>query len=701
MNALLASLDFASAGYWAAALLFLFFAGLLIAGRPGRAHAVLLTAAALTTVLWSLGFAWAANAYEMAFGRFYLMELVRFGVWGLFLLSLLGVSAGGFRAACRSRLAQVYAALLASGVACLAVYAGELPVEQADRGFYWAYIGLLGFALFALVLVEQVYRNTAQSRRWAIKFLCLGLGAWFAFDIYLYADALLLLKFDPVKLNARGYASAIIVPLLAVSIARSPQLQLNIFVSRHAAFYGTALVAAGLYLLVVGAGGFYIRLYGGSWGDVSQIVFSFAAAIFLATVLLSSQARRRLKVFLVKHFFSNKYDYRIEWLNVIESLSRPADRQNLAQTSVRVMADIIGARGGCLWLSDDGAGFSRAACWNMKPPRETRVRGTGAFTGFMERTHWVIDLREKSLPEGFAAPAWLDQLTDAWLVVPLIHRDRLFGFVVLEGGAQTERLNWEDRDLLKTVGKQITSYLAHEQAVEQLSQSRQFEAFSRMSAFMVHDIKNLVSQLSLVTRNASQHMHNPMFIRDSMETIDNCVDKMNALLTKLNAGVHEQGESGPVELKPMLERLVAETGGRRPAPRLKMAGPPPVLHADAPRLENVIRHLLHNAQDAAGPDGGVEIELIGREADVLVVVSDDGAGMSEQFIRERLFKPFDSTKAGKSMGIGAFEAREYVRTLGGAIDVNSQSGRGTVFYVTLPVEKTLSRAAGEAGISNG
>jgi putative PEP-CTERM system histidine kinase len=315
------------------------------------------------------------------------------------------------------------------------------------------------------------------------------------------------------------------------------------------------------------------------------------------------------------------------------------------------------------------------------------------MSAYLSARRWIVNLDEyASDPEaydGLVLPPWLAESRRIWLIVPLSHDDDLLGFVLLERPRTPQQLNWETLDLLKTAARQAASYLALEQAAKALADARQFEGFNRLSAFVVHDLKNLIAQLSLVARNAERHKDNPAFLDDAIATIRNSIDKMSRLLAQLRGAVPGNG-SDPVELQEVVREAVAERCGREPRPQLAVENAlRTVVYADRDRLIAVIGHIIQNAQEATPPSGSVTVRLRRDERQAAIEVSDNGVGMDAAFVRERLFKPFDSTKGLTGMGIGAYECREFIRALGGRVDVDSHPGEGTTFSMILPlVEET-------------
>ncbi|CAN7318343.1 PEP-CTERM system histidine kinase PrsK [Pseudoduganella sp. LjRoot289] len=551
----------------------------------------------------------------------------------------------------------------------------------------------LMLAVAGLLLLEQLYRGTAAHERWGVKYACLGIGVLFAYDFYLYSDALLFRRMNPDLWAARGLVGALGAPLLAIAAARKPRWTLGLALSRQMLFRSAALMGSALYLLAMAGSAWYLRSFGGDWGPLMQAVWLAGAAIVLAGVLFSGAVRAYAKVFISKHFYQSRFDYRDEWQRFTRTLS--LEGPDLGLRAVQALAALVESPAGALWLRRDGDGGSRcvpAASWNLAPQHGT---ASAEFCLFMEDRQWVLDVPEcLARPERYAGlelPLWLHGVPQLWLVVPLVLQGRLYGLVALTQPRTPLELDWEVRDLLKIAGSQAASYLAHQESSDALAVARQFESLNRMSAFIVHDLKNLVSQLSLLLSNAERHKGNPEFQRDMLETLAHSVRKMTLLLQKLSRGEAPERKL-PLPLAQVLEQAVQARAAARPRPQLEVRDNSLLVLADWHRLERVLGHLILNAVEATPPDGKVAL-LLRREGDSAVVeLSDTGAGMSEQFIRERLFKPFDTTKTA-GMGIGVFESREYLGAIGGRLEVASERGVGTTFRVTLPLHAAAAAAA--------
>lgn len=674
--------------YGLAAAAFLVLTLMLASSWRGRAKGVLLMIAALISMLWASFIAYEFTTDDSG-GRWWgVLEILRNIAWFIFLSSLLtsiqprsGNTPSGIKWFTRG-LAVVCTTLISA-----AILAPSFPEYENQFRFGIDILGRIVLAVAGMVLIEILYRNTVPDQRWGIKFLCLGAGGMFAYDFYLYSNAMLFKHIDVEIFAARGIVNALVVPLIVVSAARNSTWSLEVAVSRRMIFHSATLLSAGVYLMLMAAAGYYIRFFGGTWGGVFQATFMFGALLLLMVILSSGTMRARFKVFLSKHFFTYRFDYREEWLRFTRTLSEGEPGVHLRERSVQAIAQLVESPGGALWLHQDHGGYDRAGHWNM-PQATGAEREDSEFVAFIRRKEWVIYLNEYHANpekyEGLKLPSWLTDIPRAGMVVPLMLHEQLIGFIVLAESHGRLAVNWEVSDLLKTAGCQAASYLAQLEAAKSLLVARQFESFNRMSAFVVHDLKNLVSQLSLLLSNVQKHKHNPAFLEDMIETVENSVEKMQRLLTQLRSGSPAPGGHTIVDLESMLRRIVAAKENYQPQPQLEVHSPGLSLRADRERLERTIGHMLQNAIEATPAEGTVKIRLKEMGGKALIEVIDSGRGMSKDFIRETLFQPFETTKT-SGMGIGAYETKQYVTELGGQIEVQSEIGRGSSFILYLPL----------------
>jgi putative PEP-CTERM system histidine kinase len=647
-----------------------------------RTQGSLLIVAVGATVVWAGTLAAFPEAGETRLPVL-VAELAKSVTWAAFVARALGGTESG-RAFWWLRVGILLVATTALAVGIVAALNaapafGYLTVQRTT-----ILSGLL-LAILGLVLVEQALRNTRATQVWSTKLLWFGVGSLFAYDAILYATSAALDGVEPVLWQARGLAVAMTAPLIAVSVSRIESFNSRLVMSQRFTFYTTSMILGGVYLVTTLIAGEYVRIFGGAWGRVLQVVLAFGALLALVTALSSGLARAHLRVFLSKHLFRYRYDYRNEWLELTTKLARDVDGSSLDERTLAAFSDLLKTNGGGVWVASDEALVPTVGTLAGSDAAVERI--DSEFCRFLERNEWVVDLDEVRAQGpgagGVPVPAWLRNAEDARLAIPLLHEGKLVGLVVLQRQPISERLTWEEIDLLRTAGRQAASYFALQQAADALSRERQFAAMNRLTTFLVHDLSNIVAQQRLIVANARQHKSNPAFIDDAIDTIENAASRTERLLEQLRSG-GQLGEVRQVRIAEACRNALQRVSGRAPVPTLEVEDEGAYVLVASDRLEHVIEHLVRNAQEAT-PVGGAVVVRVRSEGDTaLIEITDTGAGMGAGFVLGRLFEPFTTTKAGRGMGIGAFQARELVRAAGGDVTVNSARGVGTTFVVRLP-----------------
>ena len=589
----------------------------------------------------------------------------------------------------RRRLAELYARryllpLLVIALASLLIYAGvmidSLAVSLVVSG------GVLT-AIMLVSLVEQIYRNLPSDSTSGLKYVCVALLIVSAFDILFFLRAISAGALEADPWAARGFVNVLVVVLLALP-ARRNEFDPVADVPRQVMFYSFSLWALGVSIALWLMANSYVGGYGGNWGIVASIVLSAAAFCAIGVLLVSATIRARVRVFLTKVFFKYKYDYRKEWLRFISTLSE-SGLENVPATAVRAVGQIVNSPGGIVWVQEqEGNAYVPIGSWRCEIPTMSPINSDSELVRFLIERQWVIDLEEKQrYPvryDGLELDACFQESGDGWLIVPLYLGKRLFGFVWLKKPRVVRSLNFEDHDLLRTVGRHVGMHINQAESDKRLAESSQFGTYNRLTAFIMHDLNNLIAQQSLVVTNAERFRDNPKFVDDAIDTIANSVSRMKHLMEQLTRGFKTPAKRR-TDLREALTRAVQRSNSLRPKPTLALADGSIHVMADSERLTTVFEHLIRNAQDATADDGRIDIGVTTSDELAIISISDTGEGMSSEFMRERLFRPFDSTKGSHAMGIGAYQAREYARMLGGQLEVKSEPGQGTTFTLRLPV----------------
>jgi putative PEP-CTERM system histidine kinase len=575
------------------------------------------------------------------------------------------------------------------------------PLRRGDIFGISALFRLL-FDVGALVLLHNLYSGASATSRPILRWPATALTLAWCFDLNYFAIAYLDGAIPEMLGGLRGLTALPLAALPAFGARRGSEA-LRLAPSRAVAFQSASLLVIGGYLLTMIAVARALADRGTSLATALGIGFTLAASLAALAVLPSRRLRGWLRVTVTKHLFQHRYDYRAEWLRFTRTVAEGGISGGaLEERAIKAVADIVDSPAGLLLAPEEGGAFVVAAQWQWPMADVPGAALSADQASWIERTGYVIDLdaarrgrQGKIAPD--AVPAWALASPRAWAMVPLLHYDRLIGVIVLASPAHRRLLDWEDFDLLRVAGQQLASYLAERTSQQALAEAARFDDFHRRIAFVMHDIKNLASQLGLLARNAEHHAENPDFRADMLLTLRNSADKLNALLRRLSqyggdgagAGAGAGAGLGEVRADRLAARVVDEVRALHPVELVRADEVGVTALAEA--LEQALAHLVRNAIDASTAGTPVFVSVAAEPLHAAIEVIDSGAGMSADFIRHRLFKPFESSKPG-GFGIGAYEARELVRAMGGTLGVESCEGLGTRFIIRLP------RAAATASV---
>lgn len=566
------------------------------------------------------------------------------------------------------------ALLLVGGLPLLSVLSG-----QGHASLWSVAVAIrLVFAVCNLLLLENLYFNTPRETRWHVNLLCIGLGGLFLYDLFLYSDAVLFRQISLPLFEGRAPATALAAPLIAMAAARNRRWAIDIHVSRDVVFHSFTLVLSGLFLLGLAATGEVFRRGGAEWGHVAEVSLIFGGLLTVGVLLTSGSTRSRIRSIVVDNFFSHRYDYRREWMRCIDTLTAPQTLVGLHRRAVRAVAEVVDSPAGVLFVrAADEAAFQWAGSWNM-PALTLPIPPGHPLVAEFRDGEWIVLLDELQ-----TAGDLLAELPRVWLAVPLNHFGSLIGFVVLARSRAQFKLDREVFDLLRVVGREVASRVAEQRAAQILSQTQQLREYSQRFAFVIHDIKNVSGQLSMLLANAEVHADNPEFQRDMAATVRASVARITRLLTRLQVERQERSHTliAPFErLKDVVETCRIARGA---VVTLQDAGGGAGVAIDPETFDAVVMHLLNNAIEASPEGAAVEVQLRHEAMSLVVDIIDQGPSMSPEFVRDELFRPFSTTKGG-GHGIGAYQARQLLRDAGGDLLVLSREGSGTTMRLLLP-----------------
>ncbi|WP_199609973.1 XrtA/PEP-CTERM system histidine kinase PrsK [Flocculibacter collagenilyticus] len=676
-----------SSGYFFAFLMFAAAVFLLFTAKSKHYIKTQLIVTFSMIAVWSAVFAASFTALlEPSLSLLMYLDHVKNAAWIFFLTAVLNSEISNIKTHLQFRFVRyaigtIFITLIISGIA---TYTFDTLIPIVHFAFP------LLVCTLQLALIEQWYRKSDEASRWQFKPMILAISTMSVFDFFLYSEALLLKTINLDYVAARGFIYAAIVPFILISIKRTTNWGIRIFISRDIVLQSSMVVGAGAYLMLMAVVGFYIKQSGAAWSGVVQISFVVIAFALLIALFLSGSLRKNIKVYITKHFFANQYDYREEWLRLIHTLNTHKESEhNFYEVGIKGMMQAINYNYGSYLSITDKNLLRPVASINMNQISIKHVQLIKATLAFIRQHHWMIDLNEysrtpKNYPELIIDPELLDTSTFS-LIVPMFNDDKLQGVFLLHTQKDKQiTLNWETRDYLTAVTAQVGSFYRVHQSGEQLRENAQFDAFNRMSAFVMHDLKNVVAQITLILDNAEKHKHNPEFIDDTFETLQHTRQRMNKMLDQLlNKNVSNTAQQD-VDLKQLIQDIVVKLSNIKPIPELKTPDEIVNLVIDKDKLTNVLTHLIDNAQQATEDSGTVIVELEQQAYATIIIITDTGCGMTQEFIAERLFKPFDTTKGNAGMGIGAYDAKAFMEQLGGDLLVTSKPDVGTTFKLIFP-----------------
>lgn len=683
------------AGVFAALLLWLYFIVGLNRRTTGRAA----LAASSATLAWAM-LKWGIFSRPIVpaflLTAEHVAETLTFSLWFGLSLRILDVGMKEVRGDGDSQkrllLWFVAAIATASMLTALAGFVVQRDVLSTPEGrllgtYRAGEIATLLMSIVGLMLMEQVARNTRHTRHWNLKYLVLGLIILFVYAFLKSADVVLFARPNPTMEALEGVVLVFATPFLIIASARNSRQPMNVNISRRLVLSTSSLLLTGLYLMLISIGGWWLREFGGNWGELLAVLFILAAVIVGLVMLLSRDIRERFQLALTQNLFANKHDFREQWPRITATLLDGRSDASLGQRGIRALGDLVNAHRGALWQINLAGSLTPVACLNndWQVPISSATARVLQESFESNETAWIL---ADILPEPPELARALDELRGiegASIVVPLMLDRSLWGIVILSAPETGEEIVWDDEEILRVAARQVASVMALQEAHHELAQANQLSAFNQMTAFVVHDLKTIVSQLSLLTQNASKHADNPRFVEDMIRTTTHAVERMKWLLQQLREPRPDtDGATQPTPIGSVLQAVVESCASLEPCPELD-GDLSIVVECDPERVRSALSHLVQNAQEACRPGDSVRLTASRDDYWLLVQVQDTGPGMSAEFINERLFKPFASTKGLAGMGIGSWQAREYIRSLGGDIRVESRPGQGSNFIIRLPL----------------
>ena len=626
-----------------------------------------------------------ASLYDQLFGA---GEILLPASWFVFSLSFARAEAS--RSFERWRLVSIPLFALTALLLFLSVTDSGLAERVTSKGVgFWVSVFLLVSLTITLANLESTLRSADPGRRGKIKFLLLGVGSILLFQMYAHTQYLLFPRMEQDFSAVQSTILFIACLLITFSLVRHQLMDVDVFVSRDFVYHSFTVGAVGVYLLVVGLAGQAIKSVGGISTLYLKSLFIFLTVLFLVAVLLSHSIQKRVKTFIERNFYRHRYDYHQEWLALTDKLSSKLEVQDLLPAIANTFLQTLWIEHTRLWLYDDREKTFQAVQTTEGEPGEPIRWEPRLVEALRERDYPIHIDEQKDLPDGVGIDAGqVEALRKMGISIlsPLVVGDRFVGILGLSGTLSKYPLDREDHDLIKTVSKQAAGSFLNARLSRDLVQAKEMETFHAFSAFVMHDLKNFVSMLYLVVHNAKGNFEDPEFRADALQNISQTADKMKRMMDRLAVLSRPlEVERTRTDLNDVARGALSELNGAIGSKVAAEFGKIPVLAFDPVQMKKVVTNLLLNAAEASGKGGDIRLSTAEANGWVVLTVTDHGCGMAPEFIEQRLFKPFSTTKSG-GFGIGLYQVKGIVEAHGGKIEVESGVGRGSSFRVLLPRE---------------
>ncbi|MCC6347518.1 MAG: PEP-CTERM system histidine kinase PrsK, partial [Nitrospirales bacterium] len=541
-------------------------------------------------------------------------------------------------------------------------FTAERMLFLGNAGFFF-YIGILFYLIVSLVNLETTFLTATKSAQWKIKFEILGAGLLAALAVFYYGQVLLYRSLNMSLLPVRSViAINAVLFMVYARVRRSASVRVS--VSRQMAYRSVVVFAVGLYLLGLGLVGEGMRYFGHSTRQVMMASLAFISGMGLLLFFLSEKVRRRIEVLLHKNFYTNKYDYRMQWIQFTDRLSSSKTGEELLKAVLSGFCETFGTEGAALFQYDEErkAYFSTVA-FEMRHVDAVIADGD-PLVQFMKSSRRIFAAKDGDASHRTVGRELLSGNRISF-VIPLHSNGTLEGFIAMGKLLnRKEEYTYEDYDLMRTFARHASSVILNLRLSEKLSNAREMEALGKISAFVVHDLKNLVFTLSLMVDNAKEYMDTPDFRQDMLQSLDLTIGKMKRLITKLRNFEEKEALHRKVS---DLQMIAYETASMVSTGEVRVEASSVVAEVDVEEIQKVLLNLILNAFDATGGRGPVQVE-VGESDGAFIRVRDRGCGMTEEFQRKHLFKPFFTTKE-KGLGIGLYQCRQIVEAHGGSIEV--------------------------------
>jgi putative PEP-CTERM system histidine kinase len=534
----------------------------------------------------------------------------------------------------------------------------------------------------SIVNIEATLRCSSGTERAKIKETLIGAGGIVAINIFYYSHALLYRYINMNLISVKAGIVLISILFIAYALLRNNVMDVQVVVSRRVVYRSISIFIVAMYLVGIGIMGKGLMYVDPQVGENITVFLAFAGMIAIVTVVFSEQLRRKALVLINKNFYRHKYDYREQWLRFTQRISLKHSYDGLLDSIAQGFKDAIGFQSVAIWLDDKGNG--EFVCVKAVDKAESSTGPNKELVNFLKEKQWVLYIHDPKCSDTVLKSTEFIERNEVCLIVPLLHRDKLVGFIVLGEALANVEYNYEDYDLLKTLARQATAAILNARLSEELIDAKEMEAIGKLSSFVIHDLKNASSMLTMLAQNAEEHIENPEFQKDAIHGISNTSEKIKGITMKLK-NLHQKTTVNLEydDLGMCVKGAVSEFSLNENIRLNYVENEIVETKFDKEEIHKVVVNLIMNALDATGDKGHIDV-VVGKENNIpFIKVSDNGCGMSQEFVEKDLFKPFRTSKK-KGLGIGLYQCKTIVEDHSGKIRVNSVEGKGTDIIIYLP-----------------
>lgn len=554
------------------------------------------------------------------------------------------------------------------------------------------------FLLLAILMLgwrlEAFWRSLDSGDRWRYKFLVVGLFLVCGIMTCSYSYRLAYLRMPRDHFSLWAILLVVAWAFMGYALAGQRLLNRKLFVSRKVVYASITPIAFSVFFIFAGLMSLMFRLFGWTVPFTIWWLFIVLGSLVIIILALSGETRRRIKYFISTHFYVNKYEYRDEWLAFSELLQGKLTEKGIVEALYQILRDGLYSQNILIWLGDIQKGFQVIGGGSDQGKIEHGfVPGDDAIVCYLHNAPYLYSqegdddpLRRAILKE---RGAFL-QAHDIVLMVPLILGRQCVGMIGLGPETTGGRYGHDDFDLLAALSSHAASALLAIQNAEKLARTREQSAWSNLSAFVLHDIKNAATMLDLVRKNAPQHMDKPEFQQDMLASIDDALKRMSKVQNRLSALKVEMvvSEFAEVNLDELLSDCINKLSRKLPQLDIELVCPPDVLlWSDADFIYRILENLIINSWEAGGDGTTVRIK-VALEPMIRIDIQDNGPGILVDLLPLALFEPFKTAKP-KGSGIGLWQARKMADGLGGDIKAKNLPDGGACFTLQLPYRTEL------------